>query len=92
MVKVNLDLSNWILPIATALGAFGGFPEAPAFFKTMAKNELFQYLMLFVLVWQGGSGQDVAVAGIVTVAVFIVNKLLAGAITFGPPAAPAPAE
>lgn len=84
MVQINLDLSNWILPIATGLGAFGGFPQAPAIFQELTKNELFQFLMLFVLIWQGGGGQDVAVAGITTLGFFIVMKLLAGAITVEP--------
>ena len=71
-----IDMSQWILPIATGLGAWGGFPEAPAFFKKLTGNEMFQYLMLFVLLWQGGARQDVKTSAIVTVVFYIVTKLL----------------
>ena len=75
MAQVRLDLANWLLPIATAVGAWGGFPAAPSFFTDLAKNELFQYFMLFVLIWQGGGGQDVGKSLMMTLFMFIFIKM-----------------
>lgn len=76
----NVDMSKWLLPVATALGAWGGFPQPPAFFTKLTQNELFQYAMLFVLLWQGGSGQDVQIAAIVTLAFYILTKVMSKAM------------
>jgi hypothetical protein len=74
---MNEDLGKWILPLATAIGAWGGFPDAPQVFKDVVEsNELFRYLMVFVLVWQGGGGQNVRTAFIATAIVYFVTKLL----------------
>lgn len=70
------DWTFWILPMATAVGAFGGFPEPPAVFKNLAQNELFQWLMVFVLTWQGGGAQNVRTALIATLMLFIISKLM----------------
>jgi hypothetical protein len=72
----SVDLGMWILPLATGLGAWGGFPQPPAVFKKLSNNEMFQNLMFFVLLWQGGSGQDVQISAIVTVLFYVVTKLL----------------
>lgn len=75
-----------ILPLGTAMGAFGGFPEAPMWLKSLQQNEWFRYFALFVLVWQGGAGQNVQRAALVTLivaAVIYVSRWRAA------PAAPA---
>lgn len=73
-------LSGYIHPIATVLLAWaiasGGFPQAPAFFQRLCTNELFQYFLVFVLVYQGGGRQDVGVALMVTVGLFLVTRIL----------------
>lgn len=70
------NLAFWILPFATAVGAWGGFPEPPAMWKNLAANELFQWLTVFILTWQGGGGQNMRVSLITTLGLFIVAKLL----------------
>ena len=65
-----------ILPIATILGGFGGFPSPPNIFKQLSQNQWFQYLMLFVLAWQGGAGQDAQVALLVTFLAFVAKYVL----------------
>jgi len=74
------SLKNYIHPIATVLLAWaissGGFPQAPQFFQQLCQNELFQYFLVFVLVYQGGGRQDVGTALMVTVGLYLVAKIL----------------
>lgn len=79
MVKPQQQQQVWkqiVLPVATALIAWGAFPKPPAFVQKLATNELFQYFMIFVLVWQGGGRQDVATSLMVTVGMFLLTKIL----------------
>jgi hypothetical protein len=71
-----LTVDALTLPLATAVGAFGGFPAAPKVFQDLAANMWFQWLMVFVLVWQGGSGQNATVAAVATVVLFLVAQVL----------------
>lgn len=66
-----------ILALATAIGAYGGFPTAPALFRQVASNEIAQWALVFVLVWQGGAGQDHKLALLITAAMYAANKALA---------------
>ena len=64
-----------VLAMATAVGAFGGFPEPPqAFNEMVTQNELFRYVLLFILVWQGGAGQDPKLAALITAAMYAIIK------------------
>jgi hypothetical protein len=63
-------------PLATVIGAWGGFPEPPAFFKRLAHNELFQYFLVFALVYQGGGSENIATSLMVTVGLYLVTKIL----------------
>jgi len=65
-----------IHPLATVIGAWGGFPKPPAFFARLSKNELFQYFLVFVLVYQGGGSEDVATSLMLTVGLYLVTKIL----------------
>lgn len=65
-----------ILPIVTAIGAFGGFPEPPNMFKRIIQNKVIQYLLLFLLIWQGGGGQNWKLSAKVTVVIFILITVL----------------
>lgn len=65
-----------IHPLATVIGAWGGFPEPPKFFKRLARNELFQYFLVFALVYQGGGGEDIATSLMVTVGLYLMTKIL----------------
>ncbi len=76
----QLTLKNYIHPIATVLLAWAiaanGFPQPPQIFKNLAQNELFQYFLVFVLVYQGGARQDIGMALMVTVGLFLLAKIL----------------
>ena len=74
--KVPITLNDLILPLATALIAWGGFPKAPEIFKLLAKNVLFQWFLVFVLIWQGGARQRPDLALLATMILFIIGRLL----------------
>lgn len=65
-----------ILALATGIGAYGGFPAAPAAFTKLAQHEIVQWALVFVLLYQGGAGQDVKFAAMVTVAMYVVHMVL----------------
>lgn len=70
MYNFNEELmnTNWTLPIATAIGALGmgmmikdetGLPNSK-----LSNNILFQIVTMIILIWQGGSGQNIQIASI----------------------------
>lgn len=63
---------NVILGLATAIGAFGGMPEPVGAFKWLAEWKIFQWVLVFVLVYQGGGGEDVFFSATITLIVLIV--------------------
>lgn len=68
----------WIImfsSMATALGGFGGLPTPPPIFLDLAKNEIIQWVLMFVLILQGGSGFDVIYAVIATLLVYVIYKI-----------------
>ena len=76
MDELQSNLGQWVLPLATALIAWGGFPQPPEIFVRLTQYELFQYLLVFILIWQGGAKQDVKTALIATAIVYIIAKML----------------
>jgi hypothetical protein len=64
------------LSIMTAIGAFGGFPAAPKQFNDLVKDELVQYAMLWILIYQGGGSQDPKLTTMVTVLVYAVMQMI----------------
>ena len=75
-----MDLINnpnqLILPLATALGAWGGFPEPPEMLKKLQGNVLVQYLMVVILVWQGGAGQNLQMAIVAAILLYVLKMVL----------------
>lgn len=76
MQLLGYDVNALVLVMATAIGAYGGFPTPPPAFQQLAQNELVQWGLVFVLCYQGGSGQDVKLAAMATVAMFALHKFL----------------
>lgn len=70
------DLSKVTVAFATLIGAFGGFPEPPKAFVKLASYQIVQWFLVFVLLYQGGTGQDVVLAAIITTATFMVYKFV----------------
>ena len=71
-----LNYDSLFLPMMTAIGAFGGMPNAPKIFQDLAKNEWFQWLMVFVLIYQGGGSASPELSAVATIVVYVVVKLL----------------
>lgn len=73
---LGYGLSKLLLVLATLLGAFGGFPEPLKSFKWVTQYQVIQWLMVFVLLYQGGAGEDIFLAGVVTAAAFGLHKII----------------
>lgn len=58
------------------IGAFSAFPEPNPLIKSLQQNELVQWLMVFILIMQGGASGNVQLALVTTLIGFVVNKLL----------------
>lgn len=67
---------DWLHPIATVVGAWGGFPKPPEIFLELTKYELFRWFLVFVLAYQGGADEDLRQALIITVVFYLTTKLL----------------
>ena len=63
-------------PLAIIIGVWGGFPKPPAIFYQLGQNELFQYLLVFILAYSGGSDNDLAIALMVTLGLYLLTKIL----------------
>jgi hypothetical protein len=73
-----LEVGFWklLLALATMIGAFGGFPDQPKAFSALAQYQLVQWLLVFVLIYQGGGGEDPILSGVLTVAAFFGYKAI----------------
>jgi hypothetical protein len=67
---------DWLHPIATVMGAWGGFPKPPKVFLELTRFELFRWFLVFILAYQGGAEEDIRQALIITVIFYLITKLL----------------
>ena len=67
---------DWLHPVATVLGAWGGFPQPPKIFLRLSRYELFQWFLVFALAYQGGAEEQIQQALIITVVFYLISKLL----------------
>jgi len=72
----KFSVNQMILVSATAIGAFGGFPAPPKMFNELVKNEIVQWGLVFVLCYQGGAGQNIELAALATIVLYIIKKVL----------------
>ncbi len=60
---VEVGIKNVIMHTMTAIGAWGGFPDPPAWWNDMMKlHPMMKWVMLGVLCFQGGDEQDFQMA------------------------------
>ena len=78
--------------MATSIGGFSPFPSQPQIIQQLGQNEWYKWLMVYVLIWQGGGGQRMDLSLVATVITFLIVKLLDGAFVSGLSACPVPAE
>lgn len=74
MTFCNYSKEQILLAVATAIGAYGGFPTPPSNVEALFKNEPVQWFLVYNLIYQGGSGQDVKLALMVTAAMYVFHK------------------
>jgi len=65
----------WTIAIATALGAYGGFPSAPEWWSDLSKHKWFQFMTLWILILQGGGGGEYVWTTVITTIIFSVMEL-----------------
>jgi len=70
------NLSNILTAFATLIGVFGGFPSPPKLFIKLTKFKLVQWLLVFILVYQGGGNEDIIFSLIMTFTLFIIYEIL----------------
>lgn len=74
MALLSPELFKALAPITTAVGAFGGFPDSPQFFKDLSKYEWFNYLMLYVLIYQGMGQTNPKTSLVFTIVFYLIKK------------------
>ena len=63
--------------LATGIGAFGGLPQPPKLFVDITQRyELLQWILVYVLIWQGAGGYDEYILLFGTIVLFILYKLV----------------
>ena len=63
--------------LATGIGAFGGLPQPPKLFVDITQRyELLQWVLVYVLIWQGAGGYDEYLSLLGTISLFILYKLV----------------
>jgi len=74
----KLDKNTIIFSLATAIGIYGGFPQVPKVVSKNFENPFVQYVMLVVLIYQGGAGGQLDVAMAMAALFFAMNQYLLG--------------
>jgi hypothetical protein len=83
-MKSNVNISFQILiATATAIGAFGGFPDPPYLLQYIIKKyPLIKWVLLSVLIYQGGGGMsnneslDILISVLITASVYMFSTLM----------------
>ena len=73
---LEIGLGKMVLAMATTIGAFGGFPDPPKAFSALTQYQFVQWMLVFVLIFQGGGSQDPLFSVAVTIATFLLYKFV----------------
>ena len=63
------------LALLTGIGAYGGFPTPPKWFQKMSKFRGFQFIVLWILVFQGGGGESILLTSIVSIVIYLIMEI-----------------
>ena len=69
-------LYNIITAIATLLGVIGGFPKPPKFIIKIITYKPIQWLLVYILLYQGGGDENILFTLIMTFCLFIIYQIL----------------
>lgn len=75
----GISMQELIYPFATVLLFLGPaiFPDPPRILYAIAmRSSLFQWMLVYVLVWQGGAQRDIYTSFYITFAAYIITQLL----------------
>lgn len=75
MSFLNKSTVAWQLAIATALGAYGGFPSAPLWWRKITQYKITQFMTLWLLVYQGGGKGELLWTTLVSAIVYFLMSL-----------------
>lgn len=65
------------LNLATAIGYLGGFPEPPKiFYKILESYPLIRWVLVTLLIYQGGGEQDIQLAVELTIILFLLDHII----------------
>lgn len=71
-----LNMNSLYMPLLTAIGAISLFPDPPKIFKDLAKNELFKWVFVLILIVQGGASGNWQLGMVMTVVLYVAVKVL----------------
>jgi len=80
LLKDIFNIKNFLVAVgllATGIGAFGGMPQPPKILiKLTEKYQVLQWLLVYVLIWQGAGGYDEKLSVIGTLILFVIYILV----------------
>ena len=63
--------------LGTGIGAYGGMPQPPKLFVDLTQQyEILQWVLVYVLIWQGAGGYDEMLSVIGTIILYILYKIV----------------
>lgn len=73
---LNYSADKIVLALATAIGSIGMMPKPPTVVSRLGNEPSVQWFLLFVLIYQGGGGQDVKFSAMITALVYAIYQVL----------------
>ena len=63
------------LAILTGLGAYGGFPQPPRWWQKLSNFKLMNFIVLWILIYQGGGRSHAILTSIISILIFTVMEV-----------------
>jgi hypothetical protein len=70
------NIKKYHVAIFTCIGALGGFPKLPKIIERIFENKLINWLMVYILIYQGGGNENIIVSSVITIILYIIFMLL----------------
>ena len=88
----KFDFNSLVWPLAVWTIAWNLYPQPPRIIRELGRNEIFQYFLVFVLIW-AVAGRSIPLAATTTLIIFVATRLLDGNFglcNYPPPMQPQP--